>query len=91
MKEGEATLAYPVRLSVVGHYLGQLGAMLAILCVPACLVALFSGELRAGITYGLIAAALLITAWSQRRPDAVDTIQRNEGMVIVGSRLLCGR
>jgi len=84
MKEGEATLAYPVRLPVVGRYLGQLGAMLAILCVPACLVAFYSGEIRAGSAYGLIAAALLLTAWSGRRWAAAETIQRNEGMVIVG-------
>jgi trk system potassium uptake protein TrkH len=82
--EGAATLTYPVRLPVIGRYLSQLGAMLAILSLPAGAVALYSGELRVGLAYALIAAGLLAAAWSGRRLPAATTIQTNEGMVVVG-------
>lgn len=84
MTEGESTLVYPVRLPVICFYLSQLGAMLGVLCLPACIVALTSGETPAGIAYGGICAALLLAAWGGRNLPAAETIQRNEGMVIVG-------
>lgn len=84
MPEGETTLAYPVRLPVVGRYLSQLGAMVAVLSLPACVVAFYSGELRVGLVYVLIAVGLLAMALAGRRTPAPRSIQRNEGIVVVG-------
>lgn len=84
MTEGASTLEYPVRLRVIGRYLSQLGAMLAVLSLPAVAVALYSGEFRVGISYALIAAGLVAVAWAGRYLRKTESIQRNEGMVVVG-------
>ena len=84
MAEGATTLEYPVRLSVVGRYLSQLGAMLAVLSLPACLVALLSSEFRVALTYALIAVGLAAAAWAGRHLPKMESIQSNEGMVVVG-------
>ncbi len=84
MAEGETTLAYPVRLPVVGRHLGQLGAMLAILALPASAVAFYSGEFRVGFSYALIAVVLMVAAWAGRHLPAAKSMQTNEGIVVVG-------
>jgi len=73
-----------VRLAAVARYLSQLGAMLAVLSLPAGGVAFYSGELRVGLAYLLIAAGLLVLAWGGRRLPAPRSIQRNEGIVVAG-------
>ena len=84
MPEGVTTLAYPVRLPVVGRYLSQLGAMVAVLSVPSIVVAVYSRELWVALAYVVIAVVLLTAAWGGRRLPAAQTIQRNEGIVVVG-------
>ncbi|MGD2167656.1 MAG: potassium transporter TrkG [Gammaproteobacteria bacterium] len=84
MAEGATTLAYPVRLPVIGRYLSQLGAMLAVLTLPAGVMAFYSGEILVGLAYALIAAGLLAAAWGGRRLPVAPTIQSNEAMAIVG-------
>ena len=84
MIEGATTLEYPVRLHVIGRYLSQLGAMLAALSLPAAAVACYSGEFRVGLSYILISGGLAITAWAGRFLPKTESIQANEGMVIVG-------
>lgn len=84
MAEGATTLAYSVRLPVIGRYLSQLGAMLAFLSLPASGMAFYSGEFRVGLAYAAICAALLAIAWAGRYLPKTESIQRNEGMVVVG-------
>jgi trk system potassium uptake protein TrkH len=84
MSEGVTTLAYPVRLPVVGRYLSQLGAMVAVLSLPGCVVAFYAGELRVGFAYVVIAAGLAMAAWAGRYLPAAQSMQRNEGIVVVG-------
>jgi trk system potassium uptake protein TrkH len=84
MTEGADTLTYPVRLPVIGRYLSQLGTMLAVLSLPAGIMAAYSGNFRVGVAYAAICAALLAAAWAGRRLPKTDSIQRNEGMVVVG-------
>jgi trk/ktr system potassium uptake protein len=85
MAEGITALTYPVRLPVIGKYLCQLAAMLAVLTLPACLVALSRDDMAVGLTYGCVAGALLICAWIGRQlPAAPASIQANEGIVVVG-------
>jgi len=84
MAEGASTLAYPVRLPVVGKYLSQVGAMLAILTLPAATLAFYSGELRVGLAYVLIAAGLAAAAWGGRYLPKAEFVQSNEGVVVVG-------
>jgi trk system potassium uptake protein TrkH len=84
MPAGATTLAYPVRLSVVGRYLGQLGATLAVLCLLPGAVAFYSGDFRVGMSYALIATSLGAVAWAGRNLAKTDSIHRNEGMVVVG-------
>ena len=83
MAEGEATLEYPVRIPVVGKYLSQIGAMLALLTLPVSVVALHSGDFRVGLTYALVAAALAAAAWGGRFLPETKPIQSNEAMVVV--------
>jgi len=82
--EGQTTLAYTVRLPVVGRFLSQLGAMLAVLSVPAGAVAFYSGENRVALVYLLIASGLMAAAWGGRRLPVPRSIQRNEGIAVVG-------
>lgn len=84
MSEGASTLVYPVRLPVVGKYLSQVGAMLAILSLPAAVLAFYSGEFRVGLAYALIAAGLAAAAWGGRYLRKSDFVQINEGVVVVG-------
>jgi trk system potassium uptake protein TrkH len=84
MTEGATTLEYPVRLPVIGRYLSQLGAMLAVLSLPACAVALIARDVRVALSYGLIAIGLAALAWIGRRLPRTESIQNNEGMVVVG-------
>jgi trk system potassium uptake protein TrkH len=84
MAEGETTLAYPVRLSVVGRHLSQLGAMLAILSLPASAIATYYAEFRVALSYALIAVLLVVVALAGRRLPAAHSIQTNEGIVVVG-------
>jgi trk system potassium uptake protein TrkH len=84
MTEGASTLEYPVRLRVIGRYLSQLGAMLAVLSLPPVAVALYSGGFLVGISYALIAAGLAAAAWADRYLPKTESIQSNEAMVVVG-------
>ncbi len=83
MTRGETTLEYAVRLPVVGKFLSQIGAMLGLLTLPVSFVAFGSGEVRVGLAYAAIAAALLAAAWSGRLIPGPKTIQSNEAMVVV--------
>jgi len=83
MAQGETTLTYAVRPPVIGRYLSQLGAMLAVLSLPAGAVALFNGEIGVASAYALVAAALFAAAYAGRRLPAPPTIQNNEGIAIV--------
>ena len=84
MTEGANTLTYSVRLPVIGRYLSQLGTMLAVLSLPAGIMAAYSGDFHVGFSYAAICIALLAAAWAGRRLPKTESIQRNEGMVIVG-------
>jgi len=84
MPAGATTLAYPVRLSVVGRHLGQLGATLAVLSLPPGLIAFYTGEFRVGFSYALIAAVLLAAGWAGKYLPQAASLRRNEGMVVVG-------
>jgi trk system potassium uptake protein TrkH len=83
MAEGVTALTYPVRLPVVGRYLSQLAAMLAVLSLPAGAVAFAHGEMKAGLAYSLVAAGLLVAAWGGRHLPAPQTLQNNEAIVVV--------
>lgn len=83
MAEGVTALTYPVRLPVIAKYLSQLAAMLAVLSLPACLVAFGRGDMTVGLVYALVAAGLLTSAWAGRRLPAAESIQTNEGIVVV--------
>ena len=83
MAEGETTLEFPVRIPVVGKYLSQIGAMLALLTLPVSIVAFHSGDSLVGLTYALIAAALAAAAWGGRFLPEAKPIQSNEAMVVV--------
>ena len=83
MSKGASVLTYPVRLRVVARYLSQLSAMLAVLTLPACAVAFVHAETTVGCIYLLIAATLFIIAWSGRALPNPDSVQRNEGIVVV--------
>jgi len=84
MAEGATTLAYPVRLPVIGRYLSQLGAMLAVLSLPAAAMAFYHADVRVGLSYALIAAGLLAAAWGARYLPKTESMQSNEGLVVVG-------
>jgi len=88
MAEGERTLLYPVRIGVVGRYLSQLGAMLAMLSLPATAIAFYSGSFAVGFSYLLIVTVLGATAWGGRHLPAPQTIQSNEALVVVGLAFL---
>lgn len=83
MVEGAASLAYPVRLRVIAKYLSQLGVMLAVLSSPASIMAFYSGEFQVGLSYALIAIGLLAAAWAARSLPEAESIQSNEGLVVV--------
>lgn len=84
MTHGASTLEYPVRLPVIGKYLSQLGAMLAVLSLPPAALALYSGEFCVALSYALIAAGLAAAAWGGRNLPKTESIQSNEAIVVVG-------
>jgi len=83
MTEGASALTYPVRLWVVGRYLGQLAAMLGTLTLPACGVSFLHGSTTVGLIYLSIAGFLLSVAWLGRRGPEPSTVQTNEAIVVV--------
>jgi len=83
MAEGATSLTYPVRLRVIGKYLSQLAAMLALLSLPACVVAFSHGHSETSLAYALIAAGLLGAAWAGRALPTPPAIQMNEAIVVV--------
>lgn len=57
---------------------------MAVLSLPSVAVALYAGEFRVGLSYALIAAGLVAAAWGGRYLPKTESIQRNEGVVVVG-------
>lgn len=84
MAEGATSLTYPVRLRVIGKYLCQLAAMLALLSLPPCLVAFSHLNTAVGLAYALVITALAAAALAGRHIPAPRALQTNEGVVIVG-------
>jgi trk system potassium uptake protein TrkH len=82
--EGVRSLTYPVRPRVVGRYLSQLAAVLALLSLPVCVVAFAQGESQVGLAYSLVAVVLVVAAWAGRALPRPQTIQNNEAIVVVG-------
>jgi len=58
--------------------------MLAVLSLPAGGMAVHAGEFSVAMTYALICIALLALAWAGRYLPDPQSMQGNEGMVIVG-------
>ncbi len=81
--EGENTLLYAVRWSVLGCYLGQIALILALLTFPPLGVSLYYGEYPISVRYVSVIVLLVAAGWPLSRLRAPDQIQANEAMVIV--------
>ena len=80
--ERTAVISYAVRGSVIGKYLGQLGLMVALLCLPPLLVSLIYAEYAFTTRFvGLIALLLVVGLPLARRP-ATPHLQRNEALSV---------
>jgi len=83
MSDSTSALTYAVRLRVVGHYLGQLALMLALLTLAPLAVSLLHGEHAFSLRFGMVIGALLVGALAARRLPEPRLIQVNEAIVIV--------
>ena len=78
-------LVYAVRPRVVGHYLGQLGIVLALLGIPPVLVAVFTAHWREGAIQAGVSVLAGLAGWLLSRRQATEEIQTNEALVIIAS------
>jgi trk system potassium uptake protein TrkH len=84
VSEASETLRYAVRLPIVGYYLSQLAAMLALLTLVPLSVSLYWGDLTVAFVYvGIIALLGLLGFQGLGRPPP-GRIQTNEAVVVVG-------
>ena len=77
-----ASISYTVRIPVIAKYLGQIGLMVALLCVPPLLVSLLFGEHAFSLRFIAVIGVLLVTSLPLIRLPAPDQIQINEGLSI---------
>lgn len=80
---GQEALIHAVRWAVLGRYLGQLTWVQAALVLPPMAVALWYGEVAAGLRFLGVIVLLTALGWPLSRLEAPDRIQHNEAMVIV--------
>ena len=87
-KLSQNALSYAVRLHVVGHYIGELGLVLAAVSLVPLLFAVCAGDAgfaaRTALCVGLTGGA----AFGLSRLPAPERIQHNEALVICGSMFL---
>lgn len=77
-------LQKPIRLKIIGKYLGQLLVVQALLTLLPLAVSLFFSEYGITIRYVIVEIILLISGLSLSRISAPANIQTNEGLVITG-------
>jgi len=77
-------LQQPVRLRIIGKYLGQLLVVLALLTILPLVVSLFFMEYDFSFRYVIVEVILLTAGLSLSRINAPANIQTNEGLVITG-------
>lgn len=75
-------ISYAVRGRVIAKYLGQLGLMLALLCLPPLLVSLVYGEHDFSLRFLLLIGLLSIAALPLARLSVTVPMQRNEALGI---------
>ena len=88
MTTGDMALAYAVRVSVLGKYLGQLALTLAILAAVPGAVALLDGEHAVALRYGLVMTGLVLATLPTLRLPAPAHVQSNEALLIVALTFL---
>ncbi|SER72414.1 trk system potassium uptake protein TrkH [Nitrosomonas sp. Nm51] len=79
-----ALLQKPVRLGVVGKYLGQLLLVMAVLAIIPLAASLIFMEYHLTLRYIIVEIILLTTGLPLMRISASTDIQTNEGLVITG-------
>ncbi|MDR4516312.1 MAG: TrkH family potassium uptake protein [Nitrosomonas sp.] len=77
-------LQKPVRLSIIGKYLGQLLIVLAYLTLIPLAASLYFMEYNFTVRYAITEIILLIAGLPLSRINATANIQNNEGLVITG-------
>ena len=77
-----AAISYTVRRAVIAKYLGQIGLMLALLCVPPLLVSLLFSEHVFSLRFLAVIGLLLVISIPLVRLPAPASIQTNEGLTI---------
>lgn len=77
-----ATVSYAARGRVIAKYLGQIGLMLALLCLPPLLVSLYFAEYAFSIRFLIVIIVLLLAGIPLARLTAPPQIQANEGLSI---------
>lgn len=82
MKNNAIALTHPVRLPVVGKYIGQLLLVLALLTVVPLVVALVFGDYTVALSYTTILVLQLAISVPASRMAAPTRIQANEARVI---------
>jgi trk system potassium uptake protein TrkH len=85
MNEGNGfrSLIYAVRLPVIARLLGRLALVLAILCLPSLIVALWFHEFAYLPTFTMIVLPLIVAGWLTRRLPDPTHLMRSEGFVVI--------
>ena len=83
-------LSYPVRISVLAAYLGQLLMVMAILTAVPAAVAFWLGDVDLGLRYIAVITALLGVGYLGSRIPGPEDIQTNEAMAVTALIFLIG-
>lgn len=75
-------ISYRVRGPVIAKYLGQIGLMLALLCLPPLVVSLLFAEFAFSLRFAVVICGLLLVSVPTARLPAPSHIQTNEGLSI---------
>lgn len=79
-----AILQKPVRLEIVGKYLGQLLVILGLFTIPPLVVSLLYMEYNFTFRFVIVVVILLALGWPLMKINTFANIQTNEGLVITG-------
>ncbi|MCE9684806.1 hypothetical protein LZP73_01075 [Shewanella sp. AS16] len=84
-KEGFKSLLYAARFTVLARMGGRLALLLAWLCLPPLLVALWFAEYAYLPTFAAVILLLLLLAWLSRRLPDPRQFMRSEGFVLTSA------
>jgi len=88
MSDSTTALSYAVRLPIVGRYLSQLAAMLALLNLVPLAVSIVLAEHAFSLRYGMVVITLALIAIPGLRQPEPRQLQANEAIVIVSLAFL---